>query len=376
MPTIKPKAATTTAATKKTKVVKPKTIHKPNKLGQTGGLIDENQQRRAAFLTDAQTRWTALEWEQFISEYTYTPSDELTKEERNQLNYGRCFMRTERELRKLRSIEVAKELSTSAGKKSFDKDVTVTQNFQQADDLEAKVKALADKKNMDVIQGTVPLPAKHLPFITIDIDEKEKSNAEMFEANPMEKMWQTAEQLARQGNKDSWSSLGFQMQAMVNHCFESLRETGEVIYPKELKDLFWPHLKIMDMAPESVQRRGAMKARVQAYLQKKKENPHPGFDLESKSYRVTLAAVNLANAIERYAVNWKDDGITKQEDDNILGKIVQQRAFEYYLAHLPIPKEDIKPGPISNIDPDLMTYLKTVKEYDLVEGQLLHQVLL
>ena len=447
------------------KVSKPKTVKPVKKVAKlTVQESDErtatNQARRFGFLTDIQKTWGVNDWTAFLSGYAFSASDELSDRVLQQLNYGRVYLRINREEVFKAAQQVNKEEAkahilstkieddvevrpehapflhieiedvtpsdasdiiadvgeaekspfddfddlmkedvhapvkyTEAQKtvapevKKFDKQVAQTQNFKQGHSLEEQVQQLVRSSQpiteaaVEAIEQSVKSPSQHIKDAMQAIKEEKASSAEaeMFAANPENKMWGVAEEFARKGKTEEWQTLGIRMQAMIQYCADMIRQTGEVERPFDVMDLFIPRPKILDMSHAGVIRRDELVNKILDYWKKKinwADENGVEYNLGSQSYRVILAASQLEGAIEGYVNNFRHAGLATHIPDEEFSKRVGASANAYFNAHAPIPKEKIKPGPISNIDPDYMQYLEICRDYKIEVGLLLHEVIL
>lgn len=234
----------------------------------------------------------------------------------------------------------------------------------------------AEAEDDATINPTLPElePPVESPIVRPLLDDAE---IKMMEANPREKMWQTAEQLARNGKMDEWKTLGMQMQKMVEYCYNQIKETGQVEMPFEDIDIFWHRFtfKEIDHGPAIQTRRELLITKVLGYWRKRMEKLNLTTLPKTNSYRFILAARQMENVIEKFAFNALKAGQPDHRPDEQFYDVAAKRAKDLFESRFPIPNELIKPGPITLIDPDFFTYLKICSEHNLEVGQLLHEVI-
>jgi hypothetical protein len=115
-------------------------------------------------------------------------------------------------------------------------------------------------------------------------------------------MWQEAERFARMPGEREDKLFTAAMELRIEHCKRSIKETGEVVRPFELIDLYWPRPGIHTFDAKTARRYGEITERIYRYLSQLFANAEednnladgwPTFDRGLKSYRVTMGAIEL-----------------------------------------------------------------------------------
>lgn len=184
--------------------------------------------------------------------------------------------------------------------------------------------------------------------------------------------WKMAEARARIPRKEWEGKTDAMFEAMIKYCYGWLRDIGEVPqpYPDPI-DLFWqrPRPGSMDMSVAAVEARTKVTGKIIKFLHSSMSQPgvREKMELGRKplSYRVVLAAKNLATKIEWYC---NPDPIHGKDIDT-----VKKVALDYFNAHFPIDTQGAKPGPLETLDPGYVDYIRICRTYGLDEGTLLHE---
>lgn len=195
------------------------------------------------------------------------------------------------------------------------------------------------------------------------------------EDDPQMRIWEIAIGLARKPRAEWQDKVDWMLEQKVKYCYSWIKETGEVPrpYPEDMLNLFWPKPYVGMEHKDVTARRNDIVGKVMDYWRKSVDKNGTGIELESTSYRVTMAAMELEKAIEAYVkagakFNMQGENTDKAEE---LG--VRQAATKYFQAHFPITMHGAGPGPLSTMDPDYVEYRRLCSQYSIPVGTLLHE---
>lgn len=204
-----------------------------------------------------------------------------------------------------------------------------------------------------------------------------------------DRIWEMAVEKAKLPCEEWEGKVDPMLETKIKYCHSWMESVGSltVPYPADRLSIFWPK-PIPEVANQAnILRRNEVVTKVINFWRSAVEkNKQQGtqFDIRSKSYRVTLAAMALAKAIDEYVsagsrqVFDKDDkgnDIIVPDDTKEL-QAVQLAARNYFTAHVPASLLGGKPGPMTTLDPEYPEYVTLCRTYNIQVGTLLHEVTL
>lgn len=196
------------------------------------------------------------------------------------------------------------------------------------------------------------------------------------EANdPKMQIWVIAQELAMKP-RDEWEhKVDWMLEQKIKYCVHWLQHVKDsnAPFPEDARAIFWPHPMTDPREKPNFDRRNAITGKVLKFWRKSVLENGEGIDLQSKSYRVTLAAIKLHKAIDEYVRAGAKFNLEGEVQDKAEEVQVQRAAKEYFRAHFPVTAFGAKPGPISTLDPDYVEYVRLCRTYKLEIGTLLHE---
>lgn len=361
----------------------------------------------ASQLSEEQKRWCSPEWVAYCGSFQHVPFHELPDKVVAALNYGRNYLRLEREAKRM--IERSQKIEDLFREALEDDDSTIKITKPDVSDVlaEEEITAVATgdvSSNDDIDWNSVfnEQPSKEIVVegspLTIreQIEQKKIAAIESIERpdygklqatwdteTPLNIRWTVAEKLARwetHGTKvpdEDIVQWDYEMQAMFHHCRYWVGTGQDVPVYKDLNLIYWPPDRIFDQHEKTVERRNTMTMRILSFLHRaRKDRPGQWESGNPNSYRITLAAKELSRALENYATNWRSapgpkDSWSNHRPDEGYVDVCKEKAESYFKAHAALP--NLKPGPLETFDPDFVTYNRLCAIWKIKVGTLLHE---